>query len=278
MSEEDPCPSAPCLFAVRRILVGVIQLRRADLQGILSFLVDVNDLEFDEPYPVEVVARLQDLVPCDALTYQDVDLHAKRFRAVVGFPRDGEDDEDDEGLYWTVGPCPISDYRMRTGDLSAVRMSDVIGRRRYHELPIYQEYFHPAGLDHMIDLGLPTAPRRHRSFILFRGTGAGDFSERDRAVLEVLRPQLCGLEAHAALRRRLSGALRLQGGESSTCTELTPREREIVELVAEGKTNAQIAAQLWVASSTVKKHLEHVYEKLGVGRRTAAATLMRAIH
>jgi len=87
------------------------------------------------------------------------------------------------------------------------------------------------------------------------------------------------LEAHAALRRRLSEALRTQDGnddESNVYAELTAREREIIELVAEGKTNAQIAAQLWVAPSTVKKHLEHVYEKLGVGRRTAAATLARA--
>ncbi len=133
----------------------------------------------------------------------------------------------------------------RTGDLSAVRMSDVIGRRRYHELPIFHEYFHPAGLDHMIDVGLPAAPGRHRSFILFRRTGAADFSERDRAVLEMLWPHFSGLEAGAALRRRLSEALGTQDGDgkASAYSQLTPREREIVGLVSEGKTNAQIAAQ-----------------------------------
>jgi len=191
---------------------------------------------------------------------------------------DPGDEDDGEDRYWTLGPCPVSAYRARTRDLCAVTMSDVIGRRRYHELPIYREYFRPAGLDHALDLGLPAAVRWHRSFILFRGTEAGDFSERDRTVLEMLRPHLYRLEAHAALRRRLAEALRTQGGdgEFSAYTELTPREREIVELVAEGKTNAQVAAQLWVAPSTVKKHLEHVYEKLGVGGRTAAATVVRA--
>ena len=96
----------------------------------------------------------------------------------------------------------------------------------------------------------------------------------------MLRPHFSGLEAGAALRRRLSEALGTQDGDGkpSAYTRLTPREREIVVLVGEGKTNAQIAAQLWVAPSTVKKHLEHVYEKLGVGRRTAAATIARAIH
>ena len=260
----------------------MMRLPRTDLEEILSFVADVGDVEFDEPYPLEVVGRLQDLVPCDALTYQEADLHAKRFHAMVGIGPDGESDDqtDDQDLYWTIGPCPISAYRARTGDLSAVRMSDVIGRQRYHELPIYRDYFHPAGLDHMIDVGLPAAPRQYRSLILFRRTGAGDFSERDRAVLEMLRPHLAVLEARAELRRRLSEALSTQYGvgKSSSFIQLTPREREIVVLVAEGKTNAQIAAQLWVAPSTVKKHLENVYGKLGVGTRTAAATLVHAIH
>jgi len=254
-----------------------MQLQRNDLEGMLRFLAEVGELEFDAPYPPEVLARLQDLVRCDDLTYQEADLRAKRFRTMVSIgPDDGTDDED---LYWAIGPCLISDYRVQTGDLSPVKMSDLIGQRRYHESPIYREYFQPAGLDHMIDVGLPAAPRLHRSFILFRETGAGDFSERDRAVLDVLRPHFRNLEARASRRRRLSEKQVTQDDDRSDAyAELTPREREIVWLVAEGKTNAQIAVQLWVAPSTVKKHLEHVYEKLGVGRRTAAATLARAIH
>jgi DNA-binding CsgD family transcriptional regulator len=53
-------------------------------------------------------------------------------------------------------------------------------------------------------------------------------------------------------------------------TGLTPREREVLGLVAEGLTNAEIAGRLWVAPSTVAKHLEQAYPKLGVHSRTAA--------
>lgn len=255
----------------------MVRLQRADLEALLGFVGDVAELEFDDPYPIELIDRLQDLVRCDALTYQDADLHAQRFHTIVGVGGDGSDD-DDEQLYWSVAPCPISQYRERTGDLRATRMSDVIGRRRYRKLPIYREYFRPHEIDHIIDLGLPAALRRHRSFILFRRRGAPNFSERDRTVLEMLRPHLHRLEAHASLRRRLWEAVRTRDcdAESGAYALLTPREREIVELVAEGKTNAQIAAQLWIAPSTVKKHLEHVYEKLGVGTRTAAAARSRA--
>ena len=52
--------------------------------------------------------------------------------------------------------------------------------------------------------------------------------------------------------------------------ELTAREREVMTWVARGKTNPQIAEVLWVAPSTVRKHLENIYAKLGVNTRTAA--------
>jgi DNA-binding CsgD family transcriptional regulator len=51
---------------------------------------------------------------------------------------------------------------------------------------------------------------------------------------------------------------------------LTDREAEVLGLVAEGKTNAEIAAIRSIAPGTVKKHLDHVYEKLAVGTRTEA--------
>jgi DNA-binding NarL/FixJ family response regulator len=52
---------------------------------------------------------------------------------------------------------------------------------------------------------------------------------------------------------------------------LTAREKQIVELVAEGKANRQIAEELFISEKTVSRHLANVYVKLDVGSRTAAA-------
>jgi DNA-binding CsgD family transcriptional regulator len=52
---------------------------------------------------------------------------------------------------------------------------------------------------------------------------------------------------------------------------LTAREQQILAWVARGKTNPEIAEILWISPSTVRKHLENVYAKLGVRTRTAAA-------
>jgi DNA-binding CsgD family transcriptional regulator len=54
---------------------------------------------------------------------------------------------------------------------------------------------------------------------------------------------------------------------------LTRREGDVLALVASGYTNAEVARRLCVQPSTVRKHLEHVYAKLGVQNRTAAARI-----
>jgi len=52
---------------------------------------------------------------------------------------------------------------------------------------------------------------------------------------------------------------------------LTRRELEILQLVAEGHSNAQLARMLWVTEQTVKFHLSNIYRKLGVANRTEAS-------
>lgn len=58
---------------------------------------------------------------------------------------------------------------------------------------------------------------------------------------------------------------------------LKPRQREILELVTEGLSNAQIASKLYLTESTIKQHLRAAYKILGVKNRTEAASLFRGI-
>jgi DNA-binding CsgD family transcriptional regulator len=51
---------------------------------------------------------------------------------------------------------------------------------------------------------------------------------------------------------------------------LTPRQEELLRLLAAGHTNAQIARRLGISEGTVRTHLENIYEKLNVSSRTAA--------
>jgi DNA-binding NarL/FixJ family response regulator len=68
--------------------------------------------------------------------------------------------------------------------------------------------------------------------------------------------------------RHMSGA-----PEPAPETELTPREMEVLRLVAQGLSNHQIAHQLHLSQRTVEAHLTHIYTKLNVSSRTEAALL-----
>ena len=55
---------------------------------------------------------------------------------------------------------------------------------------------------------------------------------------------------------------------------LTLREREVLDWLARGKSNSEIGDILGISAATVGKHLEHIYPKLGVENRTAAASFV----
>jgi two-component system, NarL family, response regulator DevR len=67
---------------------------------------------------------------------------------------------------------------------------------------------------------------------------------------------------------------RLQAGprEDPRLASLTAQERKVLDLIAEGKTNRQIADDLFLAEKTVKNYVSNVLAKLGMERRTQAAT------
>ena len=53
---------------------------------------------------------------------------------------------------------------------------------------------------------------------------------------------------------------------------LSPREKEVLSLLAQGMSNAAIGSELFISPVTVKVHVRHIFEKLGVKSRAAAAT------
>jgi DNA-binding NarL/FixJ family response regulator len=95
--------------------------------------------------------------------------------------------------------------------------------------------------------------------------------ERHRTV--TVEPLQIDAADRALVVELVDNALLLE--ERRSMPRLTAREREILELVAEGSTNAEIAERLWLSLGTVKKHLDNVYAKLGVHKRTAAAAVFR---
>src|SRR6266581_7124162 len=109
--------------------------------------------------------------------------------------------------------------------------------------------------------------------------GAAGFVLKDasrREVVAAVRQVLSGEspldpKLAAQLIRRLATQAPRKGHPAKRGDDLTQRELDVVRLVAEGKTNAEIGQSLFVSVGTVKVHVEHIIDKLGVSDRTQAA-------
>ena len=76
-----------------------------------------------------------------------------------------------------------------------------------------------------------------------------------------------------ALTQKLIDRMRTGGPEDERLSRLTERERRVLDLVAEGKTNREIGAELYLAEKTVKNYVSNILSKLGMQRRTEAAVI-----
>jgi len=75
-----------------------------------------------------------------------------------------------------------------------------------------------------------------------------------------------------ALTQRVLERLRNGSDEDPLLAGLTPQERRILDLIADGQTNRQIAGALFLAEKTVKNYVSNMLAKLGMERRTQAAS------
>ncbi|WP_165553943.1 helix-turn-helix transcriptional regulator [Kribbella capetownensis] len=136
-------------------------------------------------------------------------------------------------------------------------LSDFVSDRQLRASPLYMENC-TAAMFRALSVNLPDDPGHASRLILWRGPGR-DFDERDRLVLTLLRPHLIAAYRSAERRRRAPAPL-------------TPRQLELLQYVAQGYTNTQIARRMQLSEGTVRTHLNHIYERLGVTSRTVAVT------
>lgn len=134
------------------------------------------------------------------------------------------------------------------------------------------------------------APSNEPTIIDFLAAGAvGYVRESDDAeyMLNVIRVVANGEAlAHPELIRPLYATLAdmsdrlraLAGGRGASIANLTPRQREVCELLAAGRSNDEIAAQLAISTGTVKNHIHQILQTLQARDRQVVAELFKQFH
>jgi DNA-binding CsgD family transcriptional regulator len=240
-----------------------------DLRALAAIVSqDRADLPDGEGLPPSLLADLMSQIRCDAISLERYDSGRQAHECLQAAPVAEDTDEAEDiarafcSHYWDSQFCS---YPERTGDLrSVLTVADFYSVRQWHSTGMYRDCIRPQGLEHHLMVALPgppeptAGPGRFTRLYLHRGPGP-DFSERDRALLVLLRPHLHQAYLDAERRRH-------------PVPQLTPRQNDLLRLVAAGHTNTQIARRLGISEATVRTHLENIYERLQVSSRTAAVT------
>ena len=249
-------------------MAGSGLLRERDLRALTAV---VQDGLADDPGPVipwAVLYRLHDLIPADGVVFDDDDLR-NRTAGDCQILNEGE------GRFTALGPEPASTpevwahrerflpysytYSAPAGErVSVRRWSDFYTQTELKNQPFYDLIRQDIPIRYGIIMPLPAPAGWHRRIALFRMNR--DFTERDRLVLQLLRPHVHELYLDAEGRRR-------------GVPYLTRREREILQLVSLGYSNADIAGRLFISVATVRKHMENIFNRTGVRTRGGAAAL-----
>lgn len=167
-----------------------------DASALLAFVSELKDVDDALPFSPRVLRRLRELIPCDDVTYSELDPRRRRSRLQVW--TDGDADGVDTGAgdgeafdaFWRLRSThPVCGYRQATGNWTEpLKASDFVTLDGFRRTAIYDALYRDE-LDHWLDFGLPAEPDRTRVFIFVRRGGA-DFGERDRLVATLVRPHL----------------------------------------------------------------------------------------
>ncbi len=192
--------------------------------------------------------------PSDVATLNEVDRATGRWR-VRGEPGDALFPGYIEVLQRHAHRNPLMRHQLRGRDGQARTISDFTTRLGFLRQDSEDSVYGRMGLEDTVAISFPGMGGLVGIALSDRWERFGD---RDRAVLDLIR-------THLGLAWR-----------SVAAGPLTPRELQVLRLVADGRTDGQIATALGIRPRTVSKHLEHVYGKLGVQSRTAAARAIGA--
>jgi DNA-binding CsgD family transcriptional regulator/PAS domain-containing protein len=344
-----------------------VDLDAGDLHTAFSVVQAVHHAPDLDAFPRVVLQELRRIIDYDFGGYNEVDPVARRLVVALD-PVDDPRGHQEMIERWAslIDQHPVANYYRGTGDGAAFRISDFLSHDEYHALDLYREVYAPMQCEFQISVALPAPHPLVVAIALNRPDR--DFSERDRSVLDLLRPHLVQAYRSAQLRATVeslqrsvelggAGVLLVEGsgdilvaspraerllvsivrdgriidddvvkwlvdertryaardggapvvgsayrhavegpdvllrfvpgvggaydaivcGERSpydanrlTALGLTEREGEVLVQLVRGHSTGDIATTLGMQPATVRKHLEHIYTKLGVHDRTAA--------
>ena len=160
-----------------------------------------------------------------------------------------------------------------------IRDTDIFPDDVRYEIPYYQSLLENERIKYALTLSLCHEGVNVGVLTLFRDANSEDFTERQVYIAE----QLVGHIACFAYAIYSSKFDLLPTSRDSKIEEisrkycLSSREKEVLEIVCRGKSTREISAELFIAETTVKKHLANIYGKMGIKNKSELIKILNLI-
>lgn len=247
------------------------QLSAADLRAMLALLGAAHEATGAEQFADVLMAHLNGLVVSDLISYNEINLaggatHTYFEPQLVPRP------ELEESFARLIAQHPLVQHYNATGNPSPLRMSDFITLPELQKLDLYHEVFNP--LETNFQLAFSVAIDADTVIGIGLNRRRRDFTDREVALMSELQPHLAAAFEHSVLRAEQASRKHAQSLAAQRLADLTPREREVALLLANGSTNRQVARTLFISERTAEKHAANVLSKLAVASRASLAAYL----
>jgi len=155
-------------------------------------------------------------------------------------------------------------WYLKQANVTVYRDSDVVGEPVMKSSSIYTDWVLRMGMRYVCGNVIRLDDRIYADFTLFRTEEHGDFSDREMFLLQLVTDQLSlWFQKHYA-----PALLTSPSAADDPLAVLTPREQEIAQLASCEIDFHEIADQLSISYSTVRRHMANIYQKLGINSRS----------
>ena len=250
---------------------AMARLSESEAAALDTALLDLYAVVPSDEFPSRALGAIGRLIGFIHASYNEIDTAGPRHRVVLE-PAELFRPDLDGAFALYRHQHPVIAHVEATGDSRSRLITDFITPTAFRRLELYNELYRHVDTETQLSITLSTTNSEIVAFALNRGRGG--FHERDRELLDRLGPHLAVSHRNAKhLSSVLNGARDSRAHQASRAAvaRLTDRQRDVLRLVTEGRTNGEIAFLLGIAPATIKKHLEHIRERLGVTTKTAAA-------
>lgn len=245
-----------------------------DIELVNLVIADIYTIRGPEKFIQKLVAALNNLLPSDLLSYNEFNRHSRLVK-VCAASKDHQNITrkytDALNAYMPTHPG----FGVLTIDRCAM-ISDLVRPSDFKKSALYNEYYRHLDVQTQMFTELPGSSGL-RPALTFSRDKFG-FTEEERLMFSLVKPHIINAQRNAMVLDSYRKKIELleKGPDIPALHKfgLTFREATLLEWAAAGKTNKDIALILGISRRTVEKHLERIYEKLGVKTKIAALAMI----